>query len=169
MASSIASTCQLLMDSRAGRLDLLDFWRQVVQIICLVRWQLNLRRVIKIKVFLGTVIRKVRSIDAHAQEKRLVVLLFQLFDGPVDAIVSAISSCTCLGWLPIRASKKMTRVYEDIMRRSASSLARSIADGELSSVDVIDGAHPVHRRGRSDVECRRRSAVRSGTHRCPCS
>ena len=32
----------------------------------------------------------------------------------------------------------MTRDHEDIIRQSASSLARSIADGVLSAVDVID-------------------------------
>ncbi len=59
--------------------------RKVFEVVVAHRRQVDVRRVVKVEVLLRTVIREMRRVESTSEKERLVVFLFELVDGPVDA------------------------------------------------------------------------------------
>ena len=74
---------QLLNDAGTGGFHLFDLLGKIGQVIFLDRGQFDFVRVVEVKIFLRTVVGVVGGVETNGEEKRLVVLLLQLFDRPV--------------------------------------------------------------------------------------
>ena len=74
---------QALVDAGAVGLLSPDVFREVVEVVRLVGWQLNFFAFVEVEIFLRAVVGEVRGVQSHREEEGLVPLFAQLVDRPL--------------------------------------------------------------------------------------
>ena len=76
---------QALVNARAVGLDPPDVLGQVVQVVGLVGWELDLLSLVEVEVLLRAVVREMRGVESHGQKEGLLPFLSQLVDRPLGS------------------------------------------------------------------------------------